>query len=58
MNVQIDPVLLMRPTDRGISDVRIDLPAQRVFVTSTLSCETILEAIQKTGKATKHISSQ
>ena len=38
-------------TDRGISDVRIDLAAQRVFVTSTLSCETILEAIRPVAVA-------
>ncbi|XP_044018572.1 copper transport protein ATOX1 [Aphidius gifuensis] len=39
----------------GVEDIKIDLPAKKVFVTSTLPSSEILECIKKTGKTTTFI---
>jgi copper chaperone len=41
--------------DKGVDKVEIDLKGQRVYVTSTLGPDEVLEAIKKTGKETKYI---
>ena len=41
--------------DKGVQDISIDLPAQRVQVKTTLSSEEILDVIKKTGKQTEFV---
>ncbi|XP_015108791.1 copper transport protein ATOX1 [Diachasma alloeum] len=42
----------------GIEDVKIDLEGKKVFVTSSLPSEEILEYIKKTGKSTSFIGAK
>lgn len=42
----------------GIDKVNIDLPGKKVFVTSSLSSEEILESLKKTGKAVTFVGVQ
>lgn len=41
--------------DKGIQDISIDLPGQKVTVKTTMSPEEILDVIKKTGKQTEFI---
>jgi len=42
----------------GIENIKIDLPAKKVYVTSTLSSEEVLGYIKKTGKAASFVGVQ
>ncbi|XP_015593434.1 copper transport protein ATOX1 homolog [Cephus cinctus] len=42
----------------GVENVRIDLPAKKVYVKSTLSSDEILSYIKKTGKACSFVGIQ
>ncbi|XP_011307711.1 copper transport protein ATOX1 [Fopius arisanus] len=42
----------------GIEDVKIDLEGKKVFVTSALPSDEILECIKKTGKSTSFIGAK
>lgn len=42
----------------GIDDVKIDLDGKKVFVTSSLPSDEILEYIKKTGKTTTFIATK
>lgn len=42
----------------GITDVKIDLEAKKVHVTSALSSDEVLETIKKTGKSCQFIGVQ
>lgn len=39
----------------GVSNIQIDLPRKKVFVTSMLPSDEILQVIKKTGKPTQFI---
>ncbi|XP_014207067.1 copper transport protein ATOX1 [Copidosoma floridanum] len=39
----------------AVKDVKIDLPAKKVFVTTTLDHDAVLELLKKTGKACSYI---
>ncbi|GBM24753.1 hypothetical protein AVEN_100622-1 [Araneus ventricosus] len=39
----------------GVDDFSIDLPNKKVFVTSSLSADTILETLKKSGKETTYV---
>ena len=40
---------------QGVDSVSIDLPANQVLVTSTLTSDQLLETLKKTGKAVSYI---
>ncbi|XP_022663678.1 copper transport protein ATOX1-like [Varroa jacobsoni] len=40
---------------QGVTKVEIDLPNKRVFITSTLTSDQLLEVIKKTGKNCSYI---
>ncbi|XP_034935322.1 copper transport protein ATOX1 [Chelonus insularis] len=42
----------------GIDNIKIDLPNKKVFVTSSLPKEEILETLKKTGKNVSYIGTQ
>ncbi|KAJ8028248.1 Copper transport protein ATOX1 [Holothuria leucospilota] len=46
--------ILKRASDK-VSDFEIDLPGKKVFVTTTVSSDEVLEMLKKSGKATKFV---
>jgi len=40
---------------QGVENVEIDLPNHKVFVTSTLEADNLLEIIKKTGKKSSYV---
>ncbi|XP_078602737.1 copper transport protein ATOX1-like [Branchiostoma floridae x Branchiostoma japonicum] len=42
----------------GVDNFDIDLPGKKVFVTSSLSSDEILETLKKTGKATNYVGTK
>lgn len=42
----------------GVTDVNIDLQGKKVYVTSTLSSDEVLQVIKKTGKACEFVGTQ
>ncbi|KAG7198208.1 hypothetical protein KM043_005616 [Ampulex compressa] len=42
----------------GVNNVKINLQEKKVFVTSTLSSDEVLQALKKTGKATEFVGVQ
>jgi len=42
----------------GVDDIKIDLPGKKVFVTTALASDEILETIKKTGKTCQYLGMQ
>ncbi|KAH0955437.1 hypothetical protein HN011_007082 [Eciton burchellii] len=42
----------------GVDDIKIDLPKKKVFVTTALTSDEILETIKKTGKTCQYLGMQ
>lgn len=50
--------VLNRLKGQGVETVTINLPEQKVAVTSTLSADQLLEVIKKTGKKTIYVGTE
>lgn len=50
--------VLGRLKGKGVDNVLISLPEQKVSVTSTLSADELLDVIKKTGKKTTYVGTQ
>lgn len=50
--------VLNRLKDKGVENVDINLPEQKVSVKSTLEADQLLEVIKKTGKKTTYVGTE
>lgn len=50
--------VLNRWKDKGVENVEISIPDQKVSVKSTLSADQLLEIVKKTGKKVDYVGAQ